>query len=267
MTFPLEGPCGLVAAGSCCPGWASADQADKDRASAMAAIFLWANSSRMYGACEVVVRPCGTDCNDYSTYWGPSEASTSFFPELQANGTYVNCMGGTCGCNPCNCCHVCGVDLEFPVASITQVKVDGVVVDPATYFVADRRKLISRTGCFPKCQNLALPSNAVGTFEVTYVYGLPLGEAGQAALDALACEFLKLCQGQSCKLPSRWRSISREGITMDAYDDLATLDNGRIGILEVDTWLSAVNPNRAQMMPYIPKMTVAGSSLMEQTWP
>lgn len=266
MTFPLDGPCGLVAAGSCCPGWAGASQQDKDRASAMAANFIWAASARMYGACERVVRPCGKDCNDYSTYWGPSEAS-SFHPELTADGTYINCFGTSCRCNTCNCCHICAVDLEWPVNAITEVKVNGVVVDDGDYFVYDRKKLVKRIGCFPQCQNLALTSDMVGTFEVTYTQGLPLSAAGQAALDVLACEFLKLCTGQACKLPSRWQTLTREGVTMSAFDDFSTLDGGRIGILEVDSWLASVNPNHAQMMPYIPKMTDTGTNLMEQTWP
>lgn len=266
MTFPLDGPCGLVAAGSCCPGWAGASADDKTRASVMAASFLWAASARMYGLCERTVRPCGKDCVDYTTYWGPSEAS-SFHPELTASGVYINCRGGSCSCNPCDCCHICAVDLEFPASSIVQVKVDGIVIAPGDYFIYDRRKLVKRVGCFPNCQNLALSSDMIGTFEVTYTQGLPLPAAGQAALDALACEFLKLCAGQACKLPSRWRTLTREGVTMDAFDDFSVLDGGRIGILEVDSWLASVNPNRAQMMPYIPKMTEAGTKLVEQTWP
>lgn len=266
MTFPLEGPCGLVATGGCCPDWAAADAGLKTIASARAAKFLWAASGRIYGACPRVVRPCGEDCSDYSTYWGPSQAS-GFTPILQANGNYINCRSGSCHCNPCDCCYVCGIELEWPVASITEVLVDGLVIPPAQYFVADRKKLIKRSGCFPNCQNLALPSDTEGTFEVTYVFGLPLDVAGQAALDTLACEFLKQCHGQACKLPARWRTLTREGITMEAFDDLTVLDQGRIGILEVDSWLASVNPNRVQFPPYIPRMGATGTRLVEQTWP
>lgn len=266
MTFPLEAPCGLVATGGCCPDWAAADPDLKDIASARAAKYLWAASGRIYGECPRTVRPCGDNCSDYSTYWGPSEAS-SYMPVLLANGNYINCRTGSCHCNPCDCCYICGIELEWPASSIAEVKIDGMVVDESEYFIYDRKKLVKRVGCFPTCQNLALPSTEEGTFEVTYNYGLPLDVAGQAALDSLACEFLKQCLGQACKLPTRWRTLTREGITMEAFDDLAVLDQGRIGILEVDSWLAAVNPNRAQAMPYIPRMGATGTRLLEQTWP
>lgn len=260
----MIGPCDLVATGDCCEGWDSATDEQKAKASAQAAFFIYVASAYQYGVCEVTVRPCGDDCNDYTTYWGPSEAST-WMPELTAQGKWINCRGGNCGCNPCNCCHICAVKLDGPVADIREVKIDGLIVDEAEYFVYDESKLVRRIGCFPKCQSLQLDSDQEGTFEVTYGQGRPLDPAGQAALDALACEFLKLCTSGKCRLPSRWRTLSREGISMDSVDlDILTL--GKTGIFEIDFWLSMVNPSGTLYPPVIPKMDGAPKT-MRQTWP
>lgn len=260
----MIGPCNLTAQGGCCDGWNSATDEQKARASAQAAFFIWASSGYQYGECEVTVRPCGDDCNDYTTYWGPSQASL-WFPELNADGKWVNCRSGSCSCNPCNCCHFCAVKLDGPVSSISEVKIDGLVVAEEEYFVYDESKLVRRVGCFPKCQNLQATSDEEGTFEVTYMKGKPLDPAGQAALDALACEFLKLCTGGKCKLPSRWTSLSREGISLDAIGaDLITL--GKTGIFEIDFWLGLVNPSGTLYPAVIPKMDGA-PKLVRQTWP
>lgn len=253
-----------MAAGGCCDGWNSATQDQRDRASAQAAFFLWVGSAYQYGVCEVTVRPCGDDCNDYTTYWGPSEASW-MTPELTAEGKWINCRGGSCSCNPCNCCHFCAVKLDGPVSSITEVKIDGLVVDESEYFVYDESKLVRRVGCFPKCQNLQATSDEEGTFEVTYGKGRPLDLAGQAALDTLACEFLKNCTGGKCRLPAGWKSLTREGISMDSIGT-EVLGTGKTGIFEIDSWLAMVNPSGTLYPPVIPKMDGA-PRLMRQTWP
>lgn len=261
----MTGPCDLVATGECCPGWDNATPEQQARASALAAQFIYVASGRQYGQCPVTVRPCGDDCNDYSTYWGPSEAS-SWIPTLTAQGTWINCRSGSCHCNPCNCCHICAVNLEWPATGITEVKVDGVIVDPSEYFIYDDKKLVKREGCFPKCQDLQADSDAPNTFEVTFLHGFPLDDAGQAALDVLACEFLKDCLGVACSLPSRWRSISREGISIDQIDNFDTLDRGRIGIFAVDQWIATVNPSGNLYPVFIPKMDNR-QKLVRQTWP
>lgn len=231
----------------------------------MAARFIYAASGYQYGLCEQIVRPCGDDCNTYTTYWGPSNAS-AFTPMLRADGQYINCIGGGCGCDPCECCHFCAVRLDGPVASVTEVKVDGVVIDPAEYFIVDEVKLVKRIGCFPTCQNIQGTAAELDTFQVKYMLGRPLDEAGQAALDTLACEFLKACVGGACRLPSRWRSISREGISIEQIDNFDTLAKGRIGIFEIDSWLAVVNPSGNMYPNYIPKMD-GRTKLVRQTWP
>lgn len=254
-----------MAQGACCDEWDLATQEQKDRASALAAYFIWVASGRQFGQCEETVRPCGSNCNEYSTYWGPSEAST-WTPMLTADGTWINCRGGNCSCNPCDCCHICAVNLEWPATEITEVKVDGLVVSPSEYFILDDRKLVRRVGCFPECQNLQAPSTDEGTFEVTYLQGFPLPAEGQAALDTLACEFLRSCTGGTCRLPARWRSLSREGVSMTAFDGFETLDKGRIGIFEIDSWLAMVNPGGNLYPVFIPKMD-GKQKLVKQTWP
>lgn len=185
---------------------------------------------------------------------------------LTEQGTWINCRGGSCNCNPCNCCHICAVDLEWPATEISEVKIDGLVVDPSEYFIIDDKKLVRRVGCFPECQNLQAESSDENTFEVTYLLGYPLPPEGQAALDILACEFLNACTGGPCRLPARWRSISREGISMDAFDNFENLNKSRSGIFEVDSWLAMVNPSGNPYKAFIPHMD-GRQKLVKQTWP
>ena len=248
----LEEPCGLEASGDCCGNWDMATQAQQDRASAIASYIIWAASGRQFGLCERVVRPCGDTCNNYSTYNGP--LSYEFRPMMTSNGDWINCRGAACGCNPCACCEVCHIPLPGRVDSIVQIKLDGVVLDPSEYLVYDYEYLVRSVGCFPNCQDLQLPSTEVGTFEVTYMQGKALPVGGQAALDRLACEFINQCLGEECSLPTRWQSLSREGVSLSAFDSLILSEKGRTGIWEIDSWLNAVNPFGALYPPYIPPM-------------
>lgn len=245
-------PCGLEATGECCDGWLTATQEQRDRASAVAAYFIWGATGRQYGLCERIVRPCGETCNNYSTYHGP--LSQEFRPMLTSNGEWINCRGGSCGCNPCNCCDICAIPLPGRVDSIVEVKLDGVILDPSEYFVYDYERLVKAVGCFPSCQDLQLPTTEIGTFEVTYMQGTPLPLAGQAALDKLACQYLSLCGGGECGLPERWQSISREGVSISALDAILLSERGRTGIWEIDSWINIVNPRGVMYPPYIPAM-------------
>lgn len=255
-------PCALAATGSCCPDWAAASSQDKTRASDMAAYLIWAGSGRQFGLCPQLIRPCGDRCAGVSTYSAPSMGWTPLLLE----GEWFNCIGGS-GCQE-SCCRTCEIPLPGPVDSITEVKVDGMALDEETYRVDDAFRLVKTSGdCWPLCQDLSLPDSEENTFSVAYEQGIGLPAAGQRALDVLACEFLKLCTGASgCRLPSRWQSITREGITIEAADNLDALRMGRTDIYEVDAFLSATNPYGLFEAPYV--HAIDGPKPPRQTtWP
>jgi hypothetical protein len=212
---------------------------------------LWRATAGLYGVCEVKGRPCGRKCGAVGfTYW-PVQTST---------GAWINV---SCGCaeSACGCCYVSEVKLDAPVASVTEVLIDGDIVDPATYRLDDGYKLTRVTPgeAWPMCQDLSAPPTEANTFQITYQRGIPVPVGGQYAVAALAAEVVESCSGNSCRLPSRVTDITRQGITATMINDIDFLRSGLTGIPEVDMWLTAVNPNNQRSVssvysPDIPRM-------------
>lgn len=126
-----------------------------------------------------------------------------------------------------------------PVRSVVEVSVGGETVDPSTYRLVDRRRLVRCAGSWPS-------QDACGDFTVTYEYGVgaPAGSAQMAGL--YACEMWRACNNDGdCRLPKRAQTIVQEGITTAVLlgDPIALLENGLTGLQEVDGWVKALNPN------------------------
>lgn len=248
MSVTGHGPCGWVVDVACCPDWTAptTTQAQRDRAAALATEIVWRLSGMRFGLCPIVVRPCGRDCEGASTYYA-AHGSFPVWNPVQAEGGWLNCGGCDCA-GPCACCRVCEILLPYPVSSVTQVRVGGVVVPPTAYRVDDHRELVRTDGgaCWPRCQDLSLPASMPDTFEVSYLRGIPVPAGGLAAAGSYACELLRACIGGPCRLPARVQTISREGVTLAIQDTLDFLDKGLTGLPEVDAWIRAVNPGRLQ---------------------
>ncbi|WP_211264327.1 hypothetical protein [Streptosporangium amethystogenes] len=236
-------PCWPDPTPACCDAWDDADPALKTRVGRVAASILHKLSGARYGLCRITVRPCSRDCNPgRGPAFGPP-----FTPMINASGAWINCWSGGCGCeSSCSCCSVCKTTLVGPVQEIIEVRVDGELVPPASYWVDNYRELVRVDGvCWPTCPDLEVPLDLLGggAFGVTYTHGIPLDEAAQWAYSAYACELLKACVGSSgCRLPKRVQSVTREGVTMSFIDTMDYLDKGRTGLPDVDQWLSSVNP-------------------------
>lgn len=179
------------------------------------------------GECDEVVRPCG-----------------------YRRGDSCGCLSSsTCGCRRLSQLQLPG----RPVAAVTEVKIDGVVLDTARYRVDDHRWLVylpesdqaERRG-WPCCQRLDLADTEVDTWSVTYTYGQapPLG--GLRAAAALGCQLaLAYCPDAAgastqCRLPKRVTSIVRQGISMAVLDPLTLFADGITGLSEVDLWVQSV---------------------------
>ncbi len=97
---------------------------------------------------------------------------------------------------------------------------------------------------WPYCQDAELDDTEPDTWSVTFSYGRTPPEAGRYAVERLACEWVKGMVGRDdCELPQRVQTMTRQGITATFLDPMEFLDNGRIGLLEVDAFLKAYNPN------------------------
>lgn len=249
--FGPTAPCGWTIDTSCCAEWSTYSNTVRDRATSWATEILYYLSGRQFGACEITVRPCGTGCRYYGgwmTYPVIADGIGTIFTPFIRDGSWFNC-----GCSgACSCEARCSVWLPGPVASVSQVTLDGVVIDPANYRVDNRNRLIGMNGvCWPDCQNMELISPDEGTFEVTYLRGKALPVSGQIAAGELACQFAKACSGQSCALPANMASLARQGIQVEMIDPTNVLTSGFTGIPSVDLWIRAVNPAGLAQRPRI----------------
>lgn len=259
------GPCGWTIPDPlcCAEEWAAVPLAVQSAARDYAATILWAATGRQFGLCQVSVRPCGMKrCSDGGgEFWGYDWSGGTWVPYI-FNGQWFNCAcPGTCCCDP-----RCQVRLMGPVNSIVEVLVDGIAVDPDTYFVNDEHWLVrTHPDCWPRCADQNVLAGD-GLFEVTYLRGTPVPNALLRAAAVLACEWAKACIGSdSCRLSNRVTSIVRQGITIDMVAPEDLLESGRTGLWEVDTVIAAYNPHRTQerLRIYAPELNVPKMT----TWP
>lgn len=221
-----------------CAPWATSPDcvpgppgAATDRAVAIASELLWRLTGRQFGVCPVTIRPCRRSC------------VTTYSPVIYAEWRDMPCGG--CA-TTCACTEICEINLAGPVAAVTEVRVNGVVLSAGTVWRLDDGYRLTRVdgGCWPACQDLRLPATDPGTFAVTYQQGIPVPEGGKLAVSLFAREILKACSGSACQLPARVREITRQGMTMTVMGDVAELDQGLTGIPMVDMWIRSVNPDR-----------------------
>lgn len=188
---------------------------------------LYLLSGQRFSQCEVKTRPCREDCyGGIYRGWTGNWGSYGYYP-MPANigGQWYNLTCGDCS-GSCSCTFVSEVFLPGPVISITEVKVDGVVLTPnVDYRVDDYRKLVRLGAQWPFCNDLNKADTEVDTWSVTAVYGEPVPVLGQIAVGELACEFIKLIEGDDCALPAGVTELSRQGLTMtfgDITDGMST---------------------------------------------
>lgn len=263
MPCPGEGPCGtweldlgccLVSGGfqdPCLLDNTPVPQVIIDSMTLAASQFMWAATGRQFGCCTVTLRPlcvsqCPTDCTGLfdSGYGFP------WFPVHQADGTWTNV---TCTQNNCTCTEICEVPLPYPVCSVSEVVIDGVIVPDTEYKVINNNKLIRAkdAGCWPSCNNLTLPNTEEGTWSVTVTYGKPVPELVRLAANEFACQLIKKCVGRPCDLPQRIQSINRQGMSATFLDPMEFMSQGMTGIFLVDLAIKTYNPHRLYKKPTV----------------
>lgn len=178
-------------------------------------LYVW-SGSQYSGECEAILRPCS-----------PCGHQTK------------------CGCTPPQ------IRLgPFPITEISEVLIDGEVLDPSHYRLDESRYLVrlrvdGRNPGWPSFQRMDLPTTEDETFQVTVKFGQSVPLAGAKAAAALACQLALSCDPDTvsnCVLPKRVTNLVRQGVTV-ALDNFGFLPVVRTAIYEVDAFLSAVNPN------------------------
>lgn len=162
---------------------------------------------------------------------------------------------GSCGCTSratCGCRRLSQVRLPgYPVVGVSEVKIDGAILNAARYRVDNHRWLVylpesdtaERQG-WPCCQRLDLADTEDDTWVVSYTYGTAPPAGGVRAAALLGCQLaLGWCPDTAaqCQLPKRVTSISRQGVTMAVLDPLTLFKDGMTGLASVDLWVASVN--------------------------
>jgi hypothetical protein len=246
----MAAPCtGWNANTGLCSTWATYSPAIQAYAQRFAIYVLWAATGRQFGLCPYTVRPCETP-NPllYRTYPVGAYGPEPYVLDGVAGGVVLgyaaagDCLGGHCAPPE--------IALPGPVSSITQILVDGVVLNPANYRL-DGTRLVRQDGLGWPAQDLSLAAGAVGTWSVEYLRGLPVPDLLNDAAGAYACEIAKSRAGGTCQLPSRVSSISRQGVDVQFVSAEDYLDKGRTGYAEVDQIIATFNPDGLRRAPRV----------------
>lgn len=209
---------------------------------------LWVRTKRQFGTCLWTYRPCHTRCEIgwpwiVAGNWRNASGWVWPFPAL-LGGTWVNLACGLCG-DGCSCDHIEQVRLPQPVAQVTEVKLDGEVLDPAAYRV-DNEHLLVRVdgGRWPRCNDLGASDDEPGTWSVTALYGREVPMLGRLAVGELASEIYKSCAGAGgCKIPRGVvKRVTRQGVTKEFFDADVAFTNNRVGLYYTDLFVSSFNP-------------------------
>lgn len=166
----------------------------------------------------------------------PGECEATFRPTHRCPG---ECPGHT-------------IDLALPLIEVVQILVDGEALDSGQYEIREGRYLVrmpdADTPDVPRywpCRQIEnLPDTAEGTWSITVRYGGTPPASGIRAARSLAEELAKARSGDECRLPESVTNVVREGLTFSIEDLDAVFEDGRIGIYDVDLFLSTVNPDR-----------------------
>jgi hypothetical protein len=143
----------------------------------------------------------------------------------------------------------------YPVRSVTQVKIDGVVLDPAEYRLERYRWLVRLNGeSWPSCQSLGLADTEEGTWSVSYTYGQSPPQIGRDAANELACQLYKACAGDDdCAIPAGAVRLTRAGVTIERgiFSRNPRTGAWATGMMSVDLFLNAVNPQGLIRRPVV----------------
>lgn len=165
------------------------------------------------GTCSTTVRPCSGQDGPFG--FGGLYAFSQipfYFPD----GVFPLWWLG-CGCGGgCDCCGPPAFSLgHIPIITVTEVKLDGVVLEEDVDYVVvgDLLARLGSDSTWPACQNIALPDTEPGTMSVSFTWGANPPALGVQAASDLACMIVKECGGD-CKPSERMVTRQAGGTTV-----------------------------------------------------
>lgn len=254
MPLPAASDCAWpVDAGCFEDPWDELDDDVKARSIALASSTLRRLTGYRVGGCPLTVRPCLRTCaNGWPSlsFYGAQGRFGASYLSLGWDSFWISGCGhgGDCSC----AAPACTVMLPLPATSVTEVKVDGVVMDPTHYHldpINGSLRNLDDPCAWPTCQDLTLPDTEPGTFAVKYLNSYPVDAQGAYAAGVLAMEFAKACTGGKCRLPTGLQSVVRQGVSYTVTP--GAFPDGLTGIREVDTYLGLWNPGGLRQAPKV----------------
>lgn len=236
-----------------CTGWSGYTQEVRDYATALATLVLWAATGRRYGQCAITVRPCApVDPALYRTY---PVMEGGYWTLYGTQGgvigpvTFGGCCSGGCVCSPSE------IILPGPVSEVTEVQIDGLVVNTDGYRL-DGDRLVRIGDTWPAQQDLGAAAGQPNTWQVSYRRGRVVPAVLQNAAGLFACEVAKARSGGTCALPARITSVSRQGVDVQLLQVEDFLEKGLTGFEQVDMVIRALNPGGLWAQPRVLSLDV-----------
>lgn len=211
MSESIVEPCiWPIEPGPCCSGNSpEPDPAVVEDAIAAASQIMHDLSGRTIGQCHQTLRPLH-QCMECRSH----------------------CCGGADGI------AVSGWDGEH-VSDVLSVTIGPEVVDPATYWFSEEDQILWRVppDRWPYKDTRWQPCGTGTAFCIEAMVGIAPDAWALRVAAALACELVKSCTGQKCRIPANATSINAQGVTVQ-------LDpNAYLKFLpEVASWAAAMNP-------------------------
>lgn len=206
-----------------------------------ASYLLWAMSGRKYSGTTTVTERY---ISSFSPYLRVGASSLNFSPVLvngQVQNVQVNVFGRYNDSDFSGDGSSAATRVRLRGRKVIKIHtvrdIDGNVIDPKEYYLVEHSTMLATPGAS------WTPSNV----EITYTYGTEPPTAGKNAARMLALELIKLYEGDdTCALPQRVTSVSRQGVSYTILDQQDFIDQGKTGLYAVDLFLKTTNPDNAR---------------------
>jgi hypothetical protein len=200
--------------------WSDLPEDVRESATKLAAHTLWSLSGRQFGTREIVLAP----------YLRPAGVGWYEGHQVRVATNAADQVAVNDGCRGRSAVHLPG-----PVHEVHEVVLYGEVLPAEEWLLDPDGTLVRTVGSWPVGQDVYRP-----VWTVRYTRGVPAPAEANLAVARYALEIARgIVADPACKLPSRVRDLTRQGISMSFEDPDKP---GLTGFGPVDSWLRTVNP-------------------------